>query len=453
MVDGQLPGTETTAKFGTSFENVTGITTVLTYPIETESSHKALVKVSVGSTVSLHNLYLVSDQTRVTLEESPFLSVGTNIGIGTFSSEVDGTSANLIFHPDAAFASDVVTVQFFNQTIYTEQDQFNFPDPLEYGNANEKITNAFYGSINNFGKDRTAFDLNYKGIPIYQKTFNPTQTTNWDKATGVFSIDDHFFETGEELIYKPFSTLAGVAATSVGIGTTTVSGTVFTGDLITGFSTITGVSAASTSLITLSANILGSSIAANTTVTGIGTTNTFFVGNVVAAGSSVITGVANTGLIKVGSGIFSGNNVGVGTVVSVGLNSITSTEVITGGNNRIYFSDDINYGITISNPGTATTTRQTYTTGITTDIMPEKVYAIRVSKDKFKLTGTAGGSGIGFTFTSEGSGNRHKLTMKKKLEKALITIDVYPNTQSLIPHLLLIWIKTLQQELDQLVQV
>ena len=73
----------------------------------------------------------------------------------------------IIFHPDAAFASDD-TVQFFNQTIYTEQDHFNFPDPLEYGNANEKITNAFYGSINNFGKDRTAFDLNYKGIPIIQ---------------------------------------------------------------------------------------------------------------------------------------------------------------------------------------------------------------------------------------------------------------------------------------------
>ena len=38
---------EPTAKFGTSFEDITGITTVLTYPIETESSHKALVKVSV----------------------------------------------------------------------------------------------------------------------------------------------------------------------------------------------------------------------------------------------------------------------------------------------------------------------------------------------------------------------------------------------------------------------
>jgi len=423
LVDGQLPGTERTAKFGTSFENVTGIATVLTYPIETESSHKALVKVSAGSTVSLHNLYLVSDQTRVTLEESPFLSVGTSVGVGTFSTEVDGTSVNLIFHPDTAFASDVVTVQFFNQTIYTDQDQFNFPEDLEYGNANENISNAFYGSINNFGKDRTAFDLNYKGIPIYQKTFNPSQTTNWDKATGIFSIADHFFETGEELIYKPFSTLSGIAATSVGIGTTTVSGTVFTGDIISGFSTITGVSAASTSLILLNSDVLGSGIAANTTVTGIGTTNTFFVGNVVAAGSSVITGVANTGLIKVGSGIFSGNNVGVGTVVSVGLNSVTSTEVITGGNDRIYFSDDINYGITISNVGSATTFRQTYTTGISTDIMPEKVYAIRVSKDKFKLTGTAGGSGIGFTFTSEGSGNRHKLTMKKKLEKALITVD------------------------------
>ena len=423
LVDGQLPGTESTAKFGTSYANVTGISTVYTYSIENESSQKALVKVSVGNTVSLHNLYMISDQLRVDLEESPFLSVGTNIGIGTFSSEVDGTNVNLIFHPDSAFASDTVTVQLFNTTIYTDQDEFNFPSDLEYGNANESLSNAFYGSINNFGKDRTAFDLNYKGIPIYQKTFNPSQTTNWDKATGIFSIDDHFFETGEELIYEPFSTLSGIAATAVGIGTTTVSGTIFTGDVITGFSTITGVAAASTEKILVSSIILGPSIAANTTVTGIGTTNTFFVGNVVAVGSSVITGIANTGLIKVGSGIFSGNNVGVGTVVSVGLNSITSTEVITGGDNRIYFSSDINYGVTLSNPGTATTFRQVYTTGITTDIMPETVYAIRVSKDQFKLTGTAGGSGIGFTFTSEGSGNRHKLTMKKKLEKALITID------------------------------
>jgi hypothetical protein len=32
-------------------------------------------------------------------------------------------------------------------------------------------------------------------------------------------------------------------------------------------------------------------------------------------------------------------------------------------------------------------------------------------------------SGIGVTFTSEGSGNAHQLEMDKKLEKALITID------------------------------
>lgn len=422
LVDGQIPGTERTAKFDSQVSIITGISTVFTFNTVEQFTQKSIVKVSVGDTTAIHNLMVVADQTRVNIQQSPFLNIGTNSGIGTFSQEMDGSIAIVKFHPDAEFINDEVSLVSYNQHIYADIDEFNFPDDFEIGTLEEGISNSFYGSINEFGKDKTDFDLNYKRIPIYEKTFNPATSTLLNKSTGVFSIDDHFFETGEELIYTPSSTLIGVAASAIGIGTTVVNGTLFTGDIVTtGFSTITGI--ANSEGLSTGALIFGQGVAANTTIAGISTFNTYFAGDVIGAGSSVITGIANTSVIKVGAGIFSGDNTALGTVFAVGINSITATVNITGGDDRVYFTDTANWSVEMSNVSTGTTFRGSHTTGITTDIMPEKVFAIRLSKDTFKLTGTAGGSGIGFTFTDNGSGNRHKLEMKKKLEKALITID------------------------------
>lgn len=57
--------------------------------------------------------------------------------------------------------------------------------------------------------------------------------------------------------------------------------------------------------------------------------------------------------------------------------------------------------------------------------LPSEVYVIKLSDDRFKLATSKSNaiSGIGVTFTSEGSGNAHQLEMDKKLEKSLITID------------------------------
>ncbi|MEC8552988.1 MAG: hypothetical protein VXY93_21015, partial [Pseudomonadota bacterium] len=41
-----------------------------------------------------------------------------------------------------------------------------------------------------------------------------------EKSTGVFTIPNHFFNTNEELTYKPESTFIGIAATAVSIGAT-----------------------------------------------------------------------------------------------------------------------------------------------------------------------------------------------------------------------------------------
>ena len=59
------------------------------------------------------------------------------------------------------------------------------------------------------------FELKHNGIPIYSKSFNPTNATVLNAGTGVFTIPDHFFETNEELIYTPTSTFIGVAATAM----------------------------------------------------------------------------------------------------------------------------------------------------------------------------------------------------------------------------------------------
>ena len=422
LVSGQIDGTERTAKFDSQLKTITGITTVFEFDSVLQFSQKSIIKVSVGSTISVHNLMVVADQIRTNIQQSPFVNVGTTSGIGTFSSEMDGSNVIVKFHPDAEFSSDTITLQSYNQHIYADVDEFNIPGNFEVGTTKEGLTNAFYGSINVFGKDKTDFDLNYKRIPIFEKTFNPSSTSTLNRSTGVFTINDHFFETGEELIYTPFSTLLGVDATSVGIGTTIVSGTIVTGDIVeVGFSTITGI--ANTTGLSVNSLVFGDGVPSNTTITGIQTFNSYFVGDVVSVGSTVITGIANTSILEVGAGIFSGDNTSLGTIVAIGINSITASTSIVGGDDRTYYADNPNWSVELSNVSTASTIREVFTTGITTDIMPQSVYAIRLTKDQFKLTGTAGGSGIGFTFTNIGSGNLHKLEMKKKLEKSLITID------------------------------
>jgi len=426
LVSGQSAGTERTAKLESTFVKSSGIATdIISYASNIGSAIKSLVKVGIGSTISIHNLYIVSDQVRVNISQAPFLNVKNTNGIGTFSATMSGSNVIVKFHPDSQYSTSNITIQSYNEFIYFDTDEFNIPGNHTYGTSIEGITNSFYGSLDQFGKDRLDFDLNYNKIPIFEKTFNPSDSSKLNLSTGVFTIADHFFETGEELIYTPFSTLIDVPATSVGIGSTLISGQSFKGDIISGLSTVTGIGV--TTGLTIGHSIIGKFIPSGTTLTGITTSYTYFVGDVVSTGSSIITGVGNTSVLRVGSGIYSGNNFSLGlplgTIHSIGINSITASQTIIAGSARTYYSTDSNFALTLSNVSTGTTFREIYATGISTDICPTRVYAIRLSKDTFKITGTAGGSGIGFTFTNIGSGNLHKLEMKKKLEKSLITID------------------------------
>jgi hypothetical protein len=420
LVEDQIPGSEKTSRIESDYRFITGITTIKTFDSSTESLLKSLVRVSVGSTIAIYQVIVISDQTYTKLQSDPFITVGQSNGIGTFSSNNDGSLVNLVFHPDNQFLQSSILVQSVDQFIYSEYDEFNIPEILSYGASRERIYINKYGSINNYGKDRLDFDLNWNRIPIFEKSFNPKNTRQLDLSTGVFTIRNHFFEDNEELIYTPTSSLVGVAASSVGIGSTLVGGTIFTGDSIVGFKTITGI-ASTDGIITTGDNIInGPNISDNTSIVSIGLTYSYFVGNV-SSGSSVITGISNTSILTVGSGIYSGNNTQYGTIISIGINSITSSVYPPSSSGILYYSSNLNYSATLSNVATATSFRNQFQVGIITSICPSTVYARKIDENNFTITGTK--NGIGFTFTNSGGGNVHKFEMKKKLEKTVLTVN------------------------------
>ena len=77
--------------------------------------------------------------------------------------------------------------------------------------------------------------MNWNKTPIFAKTINPKKSGVLNNETEIINIERHFFEDGEELIYTPGSTLTGIAATAISIGSTIVGGAIFTADVIRWF--------------------------------------------------------------------------------------------------------------------------------------------------------------------------------------------------------------------------
>ena len=208
---GQIDGSERTVRFESNFANVSVATTVSSFLHEEVSSFKSIVRVSSGSTSALHQVLVVHDETDTFTTQYPFLSIGSTSGIGTFSSSLKGNNLNFNFHPDPEFTGGTnnVQVQILNKIFYTDIDLLNIPLDLQYGTSTESLSVAQYDAINGNRANKTSFVLQSNTKPIFQKNFNPSDPNVLNLATGEFSIVDHFFETGEQIIYKAGSTFTG----------------------------------------------------------------------------------------------------------------------------------------------------------------------------------------------------------------------------------------------------
>ena len=140
----------------------------------------------------------------------PFISIGSTAGIGTFIASFSGSNFNLRFNPDSGFSD--VEVQAYSELFYSDIDIFNVPPDLIYGRVSESVKVRQYNAVNGDRANKKEFELKSNNVPIFSKQFRPTDTSTLNAATGVFTITDHFFRTGEKLKYTPKSSFVGVAA-------------------------------------------------------------------------------------------------------------------------------------------------------------------------------------------------------------------------------------------------
>ena len=215
---GQPAGSERSALLDCVSDTHIGITTTAQYSKDVISSVSSLVRVSVGSSSALHQVTALCDGTEVTVIPGLFVANTGSAGLGSFGGKIVGNEFLVNFYPDDTSVN--YTTQAFNEVIYRESDFDNVPETLVYNASETNIILSAFDAINGTRGNKTAFDLKYEGIPIYEKTFNPADRNTLDPVTGIFTINNHFFNTGEELIYTPGSTFIGVGQTEVGIGET-----------------------------------------------------------------------------------------------------------------------------------------------------------------------------------------------------------------------------------------
>ena len=227
-VPGQEPGSERSARLHSDYSSGTGAYTFATLDKNLDSTIKSLVRVSCGETSAIHQLIGMRDIDDVLTVQYPFVSAGSTTGIGTFGGEISGSNINIKFYPDTEYSSALTEVQSFNQVLYTTNDFDNTAPVYQFGEAEKRIFLSAYDGLNGNRSNKTEFDLTHENTPIYTKTFDPTNTGILSTTTGIFTIDNHFYNNGEQLEYTPSSTIIGLAATAVSIASTANSAGVVT---------------------------------------------------------------------------------------------------------------------------------------------------------------------------------------------------------------------------------
>ena len=210
----QPDGSENSARLQSNFSSGTGVRDIVTLDALDVTSIKSVVQVETGNSTAVHQVLTVNDGIEATTTQMPFLSIGSTSGIGTFGSEFSGSDITMKFYPDAS-VSGIVTVKAFNELLQTDTDLVNVPNPLEVGTFTQTFLTGAYNAINGPRANRTNFIAQHDGVPIFRKTFNPGISTVLDLTNDTFNIDDHFFNTGERLVYNPGSSFAGVAGTAI----------------------------------------------------------------------------------------------------------------------------------------------------------------------------------------------------------------------------------------------
>jgi hypothetical protein len=141
--------------------------------------------------------------------------VQTGSNLGSFDCFISGGKTKLTFTP---ISNANVQVRVFQNALRL----VNTDDPNILIDLNNTSINSGYGDYTATEIDiKRSFDLTHKQLPIFERNFVGSASTIVDLTNNLIKIPNHYFVTGEELIYSYDKTGTTQA---IGIGTTTIAG-------------------------------------------------------------------------------------------------------------------------------------------------------------------------------------------------------------------------------------
>ena len=153
ILSGQIAGNERSAIYQSNYSSTVSLaSTIISLNKSNFNAIKSLVEVSVGSTSALHQVMMIHDNNNIYVQQSPFISIGSTSGIGTFGGEYSGDNLQLKFYPDSGINSQIKILSF-NQCLYSTLDSINIAPDFTYGTVNDSIDIIFYNAINNIADE------------------------------------------------------------------------------------------------------------------------------------------------------------------------------------------------------------------------------------------------------------------------------------------------------------
>ena len=206
----QPAGSERSLRVQSSYNRVSAAATILEFDKNTVSSASNIIRVSIGNTSAIHQVIMAHDTTDALYMQYPFISIGStsgNIGLGTFTAQLNGNDFELVFHPDA---SGEIQVQTYSEVINSGFDLINIPPDHTYGPAIDQLSLLQYDGLNGSRSDNRNFVLKHDGLPIFARYFDPSDTDFFTPGTGTFNFPNNFFNADERLVYTPGSSVEGI---------------------------------------------------------------------------------------------------------------------------------------------------------------------------------------------------------------------------------------------------
>ena len=205
-----------------------GITTIGEYPSDYEAAYGAVqVTDATNQVYSMFEFAVVTDYVSESTTETydiEFGNVSSGVspsGLGTFGSKVSSAgTVSLLFTPVASINAQV---NVYMNAIRIQDDT---KDTIDFNNGT--IESGFGEYTGTESAVLRAFGLSHKTDPIFRKPFDGSDSGIIDVTNNTINLPNHFFVTGEELVYSNpgtgYTMALGIASTNgfAGIGTTTL---------------------------------------------------------------------------------------------------------------------------------------------------------------------------------------------------------------------------------------